>query len=272
MKLVQVFNYEELKIPFHDNVKVFEVRHRNRSFGFVILREFIESQAVSFNITEPMTDVEYELLFEEVIDTVRKFGSKVLLHYALTSNPFTDFLLDRGGYILERVEMVLELKGYAPPVFPIPKDVEVAPFLIAPIRDNIKLCFSTLPEYDKFVFSSFSPNSLLNLYTLLYTGREGVFVPEFSLNLYHKGRLSGFIMVNIFSEKVTISEIMVLSPYQGRGFGRLLLSESLRRMLKRGIERVLLSVTKKNKRAYDMYKRFGFKEKREYAVYIFNIK
>ncbi len=272
MKLIRVFNYDEFNVPNHDGVKVYEIVGNRGTFGIVVFREFVDSQVVSFHIKEPLNEKEYALLFESVLDTAKGFSSKVLLHYTLTPNPFADFILEKGGHILRRREMHLDLKEFVPLETPISQEVELAPFLITPVKENIRLCFETLPEYDKFIFSAFSPQSLSELYTLLYTGRDGVFVPEFSINLYFRGRLAGFIMVNIFSEKkLVISEIMIFSPYQGKGFGKLLLNESLRRMKKKRIPLVSLSVTKKNKRAYNMYEKFGFKKSRDYFVYIYRL-
>ncbi len=272
MKLIQVFNYDQLNTLFPDGVKVFEIREGKSSFGKVIIREFIESQIVSFNITEPLNDDEYMELFEEIINLVKRFGSKLLLHYALVPNPFTDFLEARGGMVIKRVEMSLDLEKYIPYDTIMPKDIELAPFLLSPIKEKIGICFDSIPTYDRFIFSSYSPSDLSELYTFLYTGREGIFIPEFSMNLYYRKELIGFIMVNIFSQnKLTISDIIVFSPFQGRGFGKLLLNESLRRMRRKGRKAIFLSVTKRNKRALNMYTEFGFERIRDYLVYILEL-
>ena len=120
------------------------------------------------------------------------------------------------------------------------------------------------------MFAAYSPDDLERLYTFLYTGREGVFIPEFSLSIYYQGEFAGFIMVNIFSEVYTISEILILKKYQGKGLGKLLLNESLRRMKNREIPFVQLSVSQKNYKAYHMYEKFGFTKKRDYMVFVYN--
>ncbi len=272
MELIQIFNYDQLNILFPDGVKVFEIKEGKLSFGTVIIREFIESQIVSFNIIEPLSDSKYGDLFEKIIDLVRRFGSKLLLHYALVPNPFTDFLEARGGMAIKRAEMSLDLEKYMSHDVMVPKDIELAPFLLSPIKEKITLCFDSIPTYDRLIFSSYSPSDLSELYTFLYTGREGIFVPEFSMNLYYKEKLIGFIMVNIFSQnKLTISEIIIFSPFQGRGFGKLLLNESLKKMKRKGRKTVFLSVTKRNKKALNMYIEFGFERIRDYLVYVLEL-
>ncbi len=268
MELIQIFNYDQLNILFPDGVKVFEIKKGKFSFGRIIIRGFIKSQIVSFNITEPLDDDGYMELFEKIMELVRRFGTKLLLHYSLVPNPFTDFLQDMGGIVIKRSEMRLDLEKYSPYDILKPKDVELGPFLLSPIKEKIGLCFDSIPIYDRLIFSSYSPSDLSELYTSLYTGREGVFVPEFSMNLYYRGELVGFIMVNIFSKnKFTISEIIVFSPFQGRGFGKFLLNESLKRMKRKKEKAVFLSVTRKNKKALNMYMEFGFERIRDYLVY-----
>ena len=57
-----------------------------------------------------------------------------------------------------------------------------------------------------------------------------------------------------------IYDLYVFPEYRGRGIGSSLLREALRRIRDRGVECVELTVWVRNKRALDLYKRFGFTE------------
>lgn len=274
MILKRIFDYNKLDInfPIRDDTRLYSIEKGKKRYGILILREFINSQVVNFNIKEPIEEERYEELFEKIVSHVKDLGSSYILHYTMSSNPFSDFLLKKGGEAIERIGMVLDLEKFSPLSITIPYGMKIRPFIIGPLRENVDICFNSIPEYDRKIFSTQSSDELFLFYTYLYTGREGIFMPKLSLNIYSESDLLGFILVNTFAEeRLTISEIVIFSSYQGKGFGKLLLNETLKRAKAQGHKRLFLSVTKKNKRAYNMYKKFGFEEVKYYVVYVYKV-
>ncbi len=270
MRLVRVYNYEKFNIPFDHRLRLYEIKEWRSIYGILLLKEFMSSHTVSFRFFKTLSEKKLHILFEKVIELVKSLKSRSLTYYTLHPDDFGSFLLENGGYPLKRKEMFLDLKKYTPLSIPIPSNIKFGPFLITPIKEHINTCFNAIPEYDRIIFSTPSPKELYELYTLLYGGMEGIFLPEYSINIYYNEKLAGFIMVNIFLKtRVTVSDIIIFSAYQGMGLGKLLLNESIKRMKEKGEKALFLSVTHKNKKAYNMYVKFGFESLRDYLVYIY---
>ena len=270
MKLVRVYNYEKFNIPFDHRLRLYEIKECKDIHGIVLLKEFMSTQTVSFRFFNPLEERKLNILFEKIIALAKSLKSKSIIYYTLKPDAFGGFLLEKGGHPIKRREMFLDLKKYTPLTLPIPLNIKFGPFLITPLKEHIDLCFDAIPEYDREVFSTFSPEELFEFYTLLYVGGEGVFLPEYSINIYYNEKLAGFIMINVFLKtKITISDIVIFSPYQGRGLGKILLNESIRRMQQNREKNLFLSVTYKNKKAYNMYVKFGFEFLKDYLVYTY---
>ena len=98
----------------------------------------------------------------------------------------------------------------------------------------------------------------------------GVFMPETSfMALDGRGFPCGFLICSrISSSAGMIPQIAVHPSHQGRGIGNVLMSRSLEQLKAMGIRRVSLTVTKKNRRAFDWYQRLGFKIRKEFGAYV----
>ena len=75
----------------------------------------------------------------------------------------------------------------------------------------------------------------------------------------------GYIVFYGTIESTDIFEIAIKKEYQGRGFGKKLLIESMKDLIedKKNIEiknKFLLEVNEKNKKALKLYKKIGFEE------------
>ena len=65
-----------------------------------------------------------------------------------------------------------------------------------------------------------------------------------------------------------IPQIAVHPSYQGRGLGNILMSRSFEQLRSLGMQSVSLTVTQKNRRAFDWYTRLGFRMRKEFGAYV----
>jgi ribosomal protein S18 acetylase RimI-like enzyme len=98
----------------------------------------------------------------------------------------------------------------------------------------------------------------------------GVFMPEASfIALDGQGAPCGFLISSRISGGAgMIPQIAVHPSYQGKGVGNVLMTRSLEQLKTLGIKTVSLTVTKKNRRAFDWYQRLGFRIRKEFGAYV----
>jgi ribosomal protein S18 acetylase RimI-like enzyme len=97
----------------------------------------------------------------------------------------------------------------------------------------------------------------------------GVFMPETSFIALDRGTLCGFLICSRISGAAgMIPQIAVHPSYQGKGVGNALMYRSLEQLKTLGIKSVSLTVTKKNRRAFDWYQRLGFRIRKEFGAYV----
>ena len=65
-----------------------------------------------------------------------------------------------------------------------------------------------------------------------------------------------------------IPQIAVHPLHQGRGVGNVLMNLSFEQLKARGFRNVSLTVTKKNRRAFEWYQRLGFKIRKEFGAFV----
>ncbi len=102
----------------------------------------------------------------------------------------------------------------------------------------------------------------------------GVFQERFSLRAVEpdSGLLVGALLTSEVAPGVAhITQVCVRRRWQGRGVGRRLLQESLRRMEVAGFRGVSLTVTTANKNAVTLYRRLGFETLKEFGAYAKNL-
>ena len=98
----------------------------------------------------------------------------------------------------------------------------------------------------------------------------GIFMPEASfMGLDNEGGLCGFVICCRISPGVgMIPQIAIHPSHQGQGLGSRLIRRSFKELRSSGFQSVSLTVTKKNRRAYDWYQRLGFKIRKEFGAYV----
>ncbi len=98
----------------------------------------------------------------------------------------------------------------------------------------------------------------------------GIFMPEASfIGLDSQGDPCGFLICcRISGGAAMIPQIAVHPSYQGRGLGNVLMGRSFDQLKAMSFRSVSLTVTKKNRRAYDWYQRLGFRIRKEFGAYV----
>ena len=98
----------------------------------------------------------------------------------------------------------------------------------------------------------------------------GIFMPDTSFAaLDGKGAPCGFLICSrISSGAGMIPQIAVHPSFQGRGVGNILMNRSFEQLKIMGFRSVSLTVTKKNRRAFEWYQRLGFKVRKDFGAYV----
>jgi ribosomal protein S18 acetylase RimI-like enzyme len=100
----------------------------------------------------------------------------------------------------------------------------------------------------------------------------GIFMPEASfMALDAQNAPCGLVICcRISNGAGIIPQIAVHPAYQGRNLGNALMFRSFEQLRARGFRTVSLTVTKKNRRAFEWYQRLGFKIRKEFGAYVWN--
>jgi len=98
----------------------------------------------------------------------------------------------------------------------------------------------------------------------------GVFMPETSfIALDWQGIPCGFIICcRISSGASIIPQIAVHPSHQGRRLGNIFMNRAFAQLKSLGFRTISLTVTEKNRRAFDWYQRLGFKIRKEFGAYV----
>ncbi len=98
----------------------------------------------------------------------------------------------------------------------------------------------------------------------------GCFLPEASfVGLEADGNPSGFLMASKIAEHSgMIPQVAILPSQQGQGLGGTLMSLCLARLQALGFHTVSLTVTRKNRRAFEWYLRLGFRIRKEFGAFV----
>ena len=98
----------------------------------------------------------------------------------------------------------------------------------------------------------------------------GIFMPEASfIGLDGQDAPCGFVICcRISGGAAMIPQIAVHPSYQGRGLGNALMNRCFEKLDAAHFHSVSLTVTKKNRRAFDWYQRLGFRIRKEFGAYV----
>lgn len=98
----------------------------------------------------------------------------------------------------------------------------------------------------------------------------GLFIPEASfMGLDQSGFLAGYVMSSRISTfSAMIPQIAISPSYQGSGLGKNLMHQALSQLKVLGFHNVKLTVTKKNRRAFEWYTRLGFRNRKEFGAFV----
>ena len=98
----------------------------------------------------------------------------------------------------------------------------------------------------------------------------GVFMPEVSfMGLDESDEPCGFIIGCRLSDAVgMVPQIAVHPSYQGKKLGDALMNRSLEEFRKLGFQRISLTVTPENRKAFEWYDRLGFKVEKNFGAFV----
>jgi ribosomal protein S18 acetylase RimI-like enzyme len=98
----------------------------------------------------------------------------------------------------------------------------------------------------------------------------GVFVPEASFMAVDSlGALCGFLICSRISAGISmIPQIAVHPSHQAKRIGNALIARSFERLKAMKFRGVSLTVTEKNRRAFEWYQRLGFQIRKEFGAYV----
>jgi ribosomal protein S18 acetylase RimI-like enzyme len=98
----------------------------------------------------------------------------------------------------------------------------------------------------------------------------GIFMPEASfMALDWDGAPCGFIICcRIADGAAIIPQIAVHPMHQGKRLGNIFMNRAFTQLKTLGFRSVSLTVTKKNRRAFDWYQRLGFKIRKEFGAFV----
>ncbi len=103
----------------------------------------------------------------------------------------------------------------------------------------------------------------------------GNFLGEASFTAWDvkSGEIAGYVLSSMISAKNGhIPQIAVAPSFQGRGVGKMLLSQALAALKKRGYQSVSLSVTAENRKAVQFYRKYHFEIIKPFNAFIWEKK
>jgi ribosomal protein S18 acetylase RimI-like enzyme len=99
---------------------------------------------------------------------------------------------------------------------------------------------------------------------------KGLFESGLSTFAFHGDDLAGAVYCTRSGRKLGIANIAIDPEYQDRGLGKALLGRVVGNMERKGFRKCELLVSKENKRAIGLYKKFGFKLKRICPIFVYH--
>lgn len=204
-------------------------------------------------------------------ETVRRIEAQLMPFHQLNPTPaFTRFGFQH--YTRYFVELQLAHAEWCPGP---PRSGHVVPWDSAFIRLAADVAFKSYrDQMDAVICEDYCSEAGCEGYlrSLVENPGCGVFVPEASfLALDGRGLPCGFIVGSRISGGAgMIPQIAMLPSFQGQGLGKALMNHSLSAFKALGYRSVSLTVTKKNRRAFEWYQRLGFRLRKEFGAYVWD--
>ena len=95
---------------------------------------------------------------------------------------------------------------------------------------------------------------------IAYEYNKNFFIEDMAKFITLNGEDIGYGQVLILDGNYTIANLGILKKYQGKGYGKELLSHILNLACENNLSEISIRVKESNEIAYNMYKKFGFKE------------
>ncbi len=186
-------------------------------------------------------------------------------------NPMAVFARE-GFQSFARYFMELDLRPWSPRLAE-PEEWRIVPWDSACLSEIASVVVeSYMGEYDAQICDDYRSVGACTNYLRSLTENPGcgTFLPGASLlAIDPRAEICGFVMTSRLSGSAgMIPQISVRPAYQGRGLGRDLVLRILERLKAQAFSTVSLTVTKKNRRAFEWYERLGFRIRKEFGAYV----
>lgn len=183
-----------------------------------------------------------------------------LSHYVTALDVPATHFLRRHGFTVEHEEWVMALPDLRqlPPLL-LPADCRLQTFNRAEAIRH----FRALYDQSFSTYRWYQPYSHAEVAATLGDASDILF-------LTYGGRPMGFVWLHLTeADAGEIEPIGVIRPYQGQGYGRLLLLAGLHRLAQRGAKRVAIGLWSENQVALHLYQSLGFQHRytRTYLAY-----
>jgi GNAT superfamily N-acetyltransferase len=203
----------------------------------------------------------------------RRIESQIMPFHNLSISPtFTQ----HGFDCFPRYYLVLSL-GSIPKDSGIPCEERIVPWNIRCLERAAEMTvISYRNQTDAEICEDYRTKSGCENYlrSLLENPGCGFFMPEASfICLDERGGFCGFLICSRISKYAAmIPQIAVHPSRQGRGVGNRLIHNTLRELKALNFQSVSLMVSRENRRAFDWYRRLGFRIRKEFGAYVWQRK
>ena len=199
-------------------------------------------------------------LLAHLIREVEYTGVRQLSHYVTALDTPAAHFLRRHGFTVEHEEWVMVLPDLAQlPPLSLPTDCRLQTFNRATAIRH----FCTLYDESFSTYRWYQPYSHAEVAATLGDAADILF-------LTCDGQPVGFVWLHLTeADAGEIEPIGVIGPYQGRGYGRLLLVAGLHHLARRGAKRAAIGLWMENEVALGLYQSLGFRHHytRTYLAY-----
>jgi len=227
--------------------------------GFLICNYYLDKKYIFYDDFFFNDNLEYKFTkITEFIKTVSDFVKddnsylfRVYLEYNNEEPELVKLLKEQGFTPYRRGRMVLELsQKYEESV--LPDDYSFVDFDPERYKENRAISYdSYFNDTDGIIYPEvLEPND----------EPYDVECRELSPHVEYEGKYVAFCNVEEMSDKeILVHGLSVKKEFQGKGLGRQIMNEILKRAFAKGLKKVYLTVSYDNTKAFNLYKDLGFK-------------
>ncbi len=245
-------------------------------YGYFLVHQ---DKGIVGTIYAPRTDVQQEAADGILTSCVRSLRDSIRVRRIEAQiMPFHNISLTTGfirhGFqFFPRYFLELDLAGYVPSADARHSSTKVIRWDTARLAEGANVVEQSYRnEADAQICEDYCsvPGCESYLRSLIENPGCGSFLPDASfMGIDSEGAACGFIVSSrIAPNSGMIPQIAIHPQHQGKGLGDQLMRKALSCMQAAGMRTVGLTVTKKNRRAFEWYQRLGFRIRKEFGAFV----